>query len=67
MVAVAAAAAAVYSRRLPLLAAAMAIAGIAVMATAWSSDIGWFAVCLLAGWCVIVGQPARRPDLLGRQ
>ena len=66
VVAVAATAAAVYSRRLALLAAAVAIAAIAVEGHGLASDIGWFAACLLAGWCVIDGQPARRPDLLGR-
>ena len=54
VVAVAGAAAAVYSRRLPLLAAAVAIAAIAVEGSGLASDIGWFAACLLAGWCVIV-------------
>jgi signal transduction histidine kinase len=53
-VAVAAAAALVYTRRLPLLAAAVATAGIAVEGDGFSSDVGWLAACLLAGWCVIV-------------
>jgi len=53
-VAVVAAAALVYGRRLPLLAAAVATAGIAVEGDGLSSDIGWLAACLLAGWCVIV-------------
>src|SRR5271170_2226709 len=53
-VAVAAAAALVYVRRLPLLAAAVATAAIAVEGDGLSSDIGWLAACLLAGWCVIV-------------
>ncbi len=53
VVAVAATAAAVYSRRLALLAAAVAIAAIAVEGHGLASDIGWFAACLLAGWCVI--------------
>jgi signal transduction histidine kinase len=53
-VAVAAAATLVYGRRLPLLAAAVATAGIAVEGDGLSSDIGWLAACLLAGWCVIV-------------
>ena len=52
-VAVLAAAALVYARRLPLLAAAVAIAGIAVEGHGLASDIGWFAACLLAGWCVV--------------
>ena len=54
VVAVAAAAALVYVPRLPLLAAAVATAAIAVEGDGFSSDIGWFAACLLAGWCVIV-------------
>jgi signal transduction histidine kinase len=53
-VTVAAAAALVYGRRLPLLAAAVATAGIAVEGDGLSNDIGWLAACLLAGWCVIV-------------
>ena len=53
-VAVAAAAALFCTRRLPLLAAAVATVGIAVEADGYSSDIGWLAACLLAGWCVIV-------------
>jgi signal transduction histidine kinase len=53
-VAVAASAALVYSRRLPLLAAAVALAGIAVEGHGLASDIAWFAACLLAAWCVIV-------------
>src|SRR5580693_7407084 len=54
LVAVAAAAALVYVPRLPLLAAAVATAAIAVEGDALSSNIGWLAACLLAGWCVIV-------------
>jgi signal transduction histidine kinase len=57
LVAVAAAAALVYVPRLPLLAAAVATAAIAVEGDARSSDIGWLAACLLAGWCVIVVSP----------
>ena len=53
-VAVAAAAVLVYVPRLPLLAMAAATAGVAVEADGFSSDIGWLAACLLAGWCVIV-------------
>ena len=44
----------VYVPRLPLLAAAVATAAIAVEGDGLSSDIGWLAACLLAGWCVIV-------------
>jgi signal transduction histidine kinase len=53
-VAVAAAAVLVYVPRLPLLALAVATAGVAVEADGFSSNIGWLATCLLAGWCVIV-------------
>jgi signal transduction histidine kinase len=52
--AVAAAAALIYAGRLPLLALAVATAGIAVEGDGFSSDVGWLAACLLAGWCVIV-------------
>ena len=54
VIAVAGAAALIYARRLPLLAVAIATAGIAVEGHGLSSDIGWFAACLLAGWCVIM-------------
>src|SRR5580693_3068473 len=54
VVAVVAAAVLVYVPRLPLLAAAVATAGIAVEADGFSSEISWLATCLLAGWCVIV-------------
>ncbi len=54
VVAVAAAAALVFTGRFPLLAAGVATAAIAVEGDGFSSDIAWFAACLLAGWCVIV-------------
>ena len=38
-----------------LLYAALATAGIAVLGNGMSSNIGWFTVCLLAGWCVLAG------------
>jgi signal transduction histidine kinase len=38
-----------------LIYAAVATAGIAVFANAASNNIGWFAVCLLAGWCALTG------------
>ena len=53
-VAVAAAAVLIYVPRLPLVAAAVATASIAVEGDGFSSDVGWLAACLLAGWCVIV-------------
>ncbi len=37
-----------------LLLAAVATAGIAVEGNGLSSNIGWLAACLLAGWCVLV-------------
>jgi signal transduction histidine kinase len=54
LVAVAAAAALVYVPRLALPAAVVATAAIAVEGDGFSSDISWFAACLLAGWFVIV-------------
>jgi signal transduction histidine kinase len=36
-----------------LLFAAIATAGIAVLGNGRSSNVGWFAVCLLTGWCVL--------------
>ncbi len=54
MVAVLAGAALVYAGRVPLLAAAVATAGIAVEGHGLSNDIGWLATLLLVGWCVIV-------------
>ena len=62
VVATAAAAALVYAGRAPLLAAAVATAGIAVEGHGLSNDIGWLAVLLLAGWCVIV--VSRRDGLI---
>jgi signal transduction histidine kinase len=62
VVATAAAAALVYAGRAPLLAAAVATAGIAVEGHGLSNDIGWLAALLLAGWCVIV--VSRRDGLI---
>jgi signal transduction histidine kinase len=42
--------------RRPLLGyAAAATGGIAVFGNGMSSNVGWFAVCLLAAWCVLAG------------
>ncbi len=49
-------------RPLLLLYAALAIAGIAVIGHGTSSNVGWFAVCLLAMWCALVG--GRRAGLV---
>ena len=38
-----------------LLYAAVAAAGIAVIADGVAYNIGWFAVCLLVGWCALTG------------
>ena len=58
-----AAAAALVLRRGPLLVlAAIATAGVAVLGHGMSSSIGWFAVCLLAAWCVLIG--GRRAGLI---
>ena len=61
MVAVGAAVPLVRRWRPPLLYAAVATAGIAVLADGRSNNIGWFAVCLIAGWCVLTG--SRREGL----
>ena len=45
-----------------LLFAAVATAGIAVEGNGLSSNVGWLAVCLLAGWCVLVA--GRRDGLI---
>jgi signal transduction histidine kinase len=55
LVAVAAAVPLVLRWRPALLYAAAATAGIAVLGNGMSSNIGWFAVCLLTGWCVLTG------------
>lgn len=60
-VAVGAAALLIQGRRPQLLYAAVATAGITVGGDGVASDIGWFAVCLLAGWCVLT---ARRRESL---
>jgi len=44
-----------------LLYAAVAAAGIAVIADGVAYNIGWFAVCLLVGWCALTG--SRRDGL----
>jgi len=52
----------VYDRRPQLLFAAVATAGIAVEGNGLSNDLGWFAVCVIAGWCVVV--VSRRDGLI---
>ena len=59
MVAVAAAALLVTGWRPQLLYAAVATAGLAVLADGRSNNIGWFGVCLLAAWCVLTGSRRR--------
>ena len=59
--AVAAATLLVLRWRPQLLYAAAATAGIAMLGHGSSSNVGWFAVCLLAGWCVLTG--SRREGL----
>jgi signal transduction histidine kinase len=56
VVAVGAAVPLVLGWRPALLYAAIATAGIAVLGDGRSSNIGWFAVCLLTGWCVLFGR-----------
>jgi signal transduction histidine kinase len=53
-VAIAAAAQLLAQRRPLLVYAVAATAGIAVLGHALASDLGWFAVCLVAAWCALV-------------
>lgn len=42
------------SGRLPLLlGAVVATAGVVVLCTGWSGNVGWFAICVIAGWCAL--------------
>jgi signal transduction histidine kinase len=44
------------SGRLPLLVGAgVATGGVVVLCTGWSGNIGWFAICVIAGWCALAG------------
>ena len=61
VVTVAAAGLLLLGRRPQLGYAAAATAGIVVIADGASSNVGWFAVCLLTGWCVLSG--SRRTGL----
>lgn len=56
VIAVGAAVLLVLRRPAPLPYAVVATAGIAMLGDGMSSNIGWFAVCLLAGWCVLAGR-----------
>ena len=51
-----------WSPRAPLGYAALATSGIAVLGTGRSNAVGWFAVCVLTGWCVVIG--GRLPGLV---
>src|SRR4029077_18996785 len=62
LVSVAAAAALVLQWGPLLVLASIATAGVAVLGHGMSSNIGWFAVCLLAAWCVLIG--GRRDGLI---
>lgn len=61
VVAVGAAVPLVLSWRPALLYAAVATAGITVLGNGRSSDVGWFAVCLITGWCALAA--SRREGL----
>jgi signal transduction histidine kinase len=61
-VAVAASVPLAWQRRPLLVYAAVATAGIAVLGHGLSSNVGWLMVCLLAGWCVLIG--GRRAGLV---
>jgi len=44
------------SERVPLLVGAgVATAGVIVLCTGWSGNVGWFAICVIAGWCALDG------------
>jgi len=58
LIAVGAAGLLVQRRRPPLLYAAVATGGIAVLAGGLSNNVGWIAVCLIAAWCVLTGSRA---------
>src|SRR5215467_9209284 len=59
----AAAGVALAQQRRPLLAyAAVATGGIAILGHGLPSNVGWFAVCLLGGWCALAG--SRRDGLV---
>jgi signal transduction histidine kinase len=62
VVAVGAAALLTWRRRPQLGYAAVATAGVAVFGHGMSSNVGWFAVCLLAAWCVLIA--GRRDGLV---
>src|SRR5271166_6138032 len=49
-------------RRPPLVYAAVATGGIAVLGHGLPSNVSWFAVCLLGAWCVLTG--SRRDGLV---
>jgi signal transduction histidine kinase len=42
--------------RFPLVYASIATVGVVMLSNADSRDIGWFAVLVLAGWCVLAGR-----------
>ena len=64
-VAVAAGVMLVNQRRPLLLYAAIAGAGVAVLGHPKSSNIGWFAVCLIGAWCSLVGTRREAVTLWG--
>lgn len=39
---------------LPLVLAALSAAGLAVLGSGSSADVGWFGICVLAGWCAFI-------------
>ena len=62
LVAMAAAAALVFRRGPLLVLAAVTTAGVSILGHGMSSNIGWFTVCLLSAWCVLIG--GRRDGLI---
>ena len=62
LVAMAAATALVLRRGSLLVLAAVTTAGVSILGHGMSSNIGWFTVCLLSAWCVLIG--GRRDGLI---
>src|SRR5436305_10554092 len=51
--------------RMPLLLAALAAVGTVLVANGDSANLGWFAICVLAGWCALIaGRPPAMAVLL---
>lgn len=61
----AAAALFLWESRLSLLHASVCAIGVTVMANGNPADVGWFALCLVAGWCALRAGPVGGGSFLG--